>query len=448
MKISDLVEDFERDTSIELVSALLEAAESIYVKKLSLNDWQWASNRDAHQAGPYIPQADRDSGFFPELKPKLREAGKAAILEANFDIHWLEADETREARLVNFRSKGEETHLTRVCKAEFSELNPASFLLIARRHNGSYQGITVDSHSAASSYLSDLLGLQVGFLSGIFQPAKVIKTQQDRLFEFIGEAVSAYRAGKLMEFAASHSVLPTPEDFAQTARNRYKDMHRIKDFDPFKLERPGDVVMEISRGVEYELYKELEVRQRSLELATLLLGADGKEVSLEQVLINLINDYPKVDRVLLSASQTRKSRAGTSFEKHIQRLLIDGNIPHVIQAVTTAKKRPDFILPDLKTFKSESRHKDAALVLSAKTTLRERWKQVFGEKQNCELYLATVDDSIAINAIDDMKAQGIILVVPESLKDSNTTAYKSQNNVITFKEFFENEVRKRRFGYW
>ena len=87
-------------------------------------------------------------------------------------------------------------------------------------------------------------------------------------------------------------------------------------------------------------------------------------------------------------------------------------------------------------------------MLSAKTTLHERWKQVQREIGNADLFLATVDENIASNAIDDMSSIGITLVVPESLKASDTTEYKKHKSVINFKSFFEIEVKKKRMPCW
>lgn len=58
---------------------------------------------------------------------------------------------------------------------------------------------------------------------------------------------------------------------------------------------------------------------------------------------------------------------------------------------------------------------EEALLLSAKTTLRERWKQVAMEKFNSALFLATVDDRVSAAAIDDMSTQGIHLVGTRSI---------------------------------
>lgn len=450
---NDLFDNEAVDSTDELVISLTRSATLIFLKKLSLNDWQWTEDPDKHQGGAYIFTADRDSGFFPPLTLKPRGTGMAEIREVFIPISWpmLGAHFAKTARLVNYRSKGEETHLTGLPPEELSDLAPASFLLIAKEGDGAtvnYRAITVDSRSGGYLYIEDLFGIGPDFRSGIFEPQKAVRTFQENLFDFVGQALEAFRAGELPTFAAAHLAIPKPREMAKLARQEYRNRHGNLDFNPFTLARPGDVVREISRGIEYELYKGFEIRRRSMELVQLILGSDPAAVSVQQALINIITEFPKIDGILLSAAQTRKSRAGASFELHIERLLIDGAIPHEVQVVIDAKKRPDFVLPSLTAFRDEGRGRDGALVLSAKTTLRERWKQVQQEMQNCDLFLATVDETIAQNAIEDMGRQGIVLVVPESLKASDTTAYSSQENVISFKTFFETVLRDERVPLW
>ncbi|MNR66272.1 hypothetical protein D3C85_1896730 [compost metagenome] len=43
-----------------------------------------------------------------------------------------------------------------------------------------------------------------------------------------------------------------------------------------------------------------------------------------------------------------------------------------------------------------------------------------------------------------MDRNSISLVVPESLKKAKESAYDSYENVITFRQFFDNEVRLKR----
>jgi len=102
------------------------------------------------------------------------------------------------------------------------------------------------------------------------------------------------------------------------------------------------------------------------------------------------------------------------------------------------------VLPSLVVLKSKKRTFDEAMVLSAKNTLRERWKQVAMERFNCALFLATVDDRVSSAAIDYMSNQGVHLVVPEPLKKSEETCYNGKTNVITFREFFDEEISAKR----
>ena len=51
------------------------------------------------------------------------------------------------------------------------------------------------------------------------------------------------------------------------------------------------------------------------------------------------------------------------------------------------------------------------------------------------LYLTTVDENIAGNAIEDMASFGVILVIPESLKKAKETEYEGHENVLSFREF-------------
>ena len=192
--------------------------------------------------------------------------------------------------------------------------------------------------------------------------------------------------------------------------------------------------MRISRDIEYELYQQAELRQRAAQVAALLLRGDDP-------VRTLVKNFRQLDGVFLSAAQTRKSRAGLSFERHVQRLLVDGRVRHEAQMVF-GSRRPDFVLPDVRTLNDASRRD--ALILSLKTTLRERWKQLGLERLHAPVFLATVDDRVSTQAIDDMEQAGIVLVVPESLKTAKEACYARRNSVISFKDFFCQRIRRER----
>nr|WP_281423034.1 type II restriction endonuclease [Sphingomonas colocasiae] len=232
------------------------------------------------------------------------------------------------------------------------------------------------------------------------------------------------------------------------ARAQYLAQHRLPDLNPFKLDRPGDAVREISRRIEWDLFREYQRRERATALVRTVLGDRPREISAGDFIRGLVDNIGEIDRLMLSASQQRKSRAGYSFEHHIEAVLTAGNLPFAKQVVMDAKKRPDFVLPSLRQLKRPKLGSTRGIILSAKTTLRERWKQVQREMAGSELFLATVDESIAANAIEDMAALGIILVVPEGLKASSDTEYVRHPNVIGFKDFFEIEITRNRLPGW
>lgn len=452
---ADLQEDLfaEPDGSLEDFIAALEGADRVYLKKLSLNDWQWTENPKAHQGGVYIPHTDRDSGFFPPLAPKERPGGGEAIHEAWFEIVWPQAGgEIRKARLVHYTSKGEETHLTNVVKDPFRSVSPASFLLVARRQLASghvrFTALVADSAGAAADWLRDLFRFGTEFMSGCFVPEAAARASKERVLGYVEQAVLAWRAGTLDAFAKGHAAIPGTGQMAALAQAEYMAGHGLKSLDPFMLDAPGDAVMRISRDIEYRLFRDFEVNARSMELVAIILGGETATMTVERALRAIITEFPRIDKVLLSAAQQRKSRAGKSFELHIERLLRDGGIPHEVQVVIESKKRPDFVLPTYRLYADDGRTREEALVLSAKTTLRERWKQVHGEIRNCDLYLATVDENVAASAIAEMGEAGIRLVVPESLKVSDAAVYRRQANVISFREFFHTDLRGRRMPLW
>lgn len=442
----DLFSEPETEVS-GLLATLLGESESLYVKKLSLNDRDWARLPNKHQAGIYVPPAERDAGFFPPLATKARDQADAAeIREAYFEIEWPTVGESRRARLVHYTSKGPETHLTGLPKPPFRDAAPASLLVVGRAE-GRYRAIVVDSESDEYDVAHDALSLTPDFRSGIFAANAVRREREEKTLSFIEEVIKAFFDGTFPELASRYGTMPTTAELAAAARNRYLDENGLESLNPYAMAKPGDALRAISRGLEYEIFKDYQIKARSIDLARMILGDDPGQASLEKALRAVVLDFPKIDALLLSAAQQRKSRAGYSFEHHIEAMLADGAVPFEKQVVLEAKKRPDFILPSKALYSDPARHHDEALVLSAKTTLRERWKQVGGEMRDCDLYLATVDENIAGNAIVDMASQGIRLVVPESLKNSDTTEYKAQASVLSFKDFFEGDIAARK-PFW
>lgn len=409
----------------------------LLIKKLSHNDRNWADDPRSHQNGFYIPREIREAGFFPLLVNTNLE--KPHIFMAEFATFWPATGEFRASAIRHFSNKGTEMHLTRVPKEQFAGLTPASLLIGGKfsepYHDTHYWFAVLDSLSEEAEMLESIFDLKADFHFGLFDPI-VRLTPLDELDELTKEIDGHLKAGTLSTFIASVAKLPSPEIFASRAQQTYLDEHQLDRLDPYVLQAPGDAIMRISRDIEFRLYKRAELRHRAAEVIRIIMSGTNGIVSA------IVRGFPELDATFLSASQHRKSRAGRSFEQHIARLMRDGKVRFEEQAVTGGR-RPDFVLPGLSVLTNKKRAANEALVLSAKTTLRERWKQITLEKFNCDLFLATVDDRVSAEAIDDMKRQNIFLVVPESLKKSDESSYAHKGNVITFRDFFDNQISKR-----
>ncbi len=423
------------------IQALAQQSELLLVKKLSRNDTSWASDSGKHQAGFYIPRPIREAAFFPELRSENPE--KPHIFTAEVAVLWPQTGETTLSSMRHYSNKGSETHFTRLPRTLFKDLTPAS-LLLAGRFSSPVAGcgwwiVTLDSAGDEAELLETVLDLSVDFHHQLFPPsslAQTAQTAQDELEELIDRFRFAIRNGTLGDLVREYATIPDPASIAEEARRQWLESKGLAKFDPWEIEAPGDAIMEISRELEYRLYRRHELRRRASELLSILCGTDD-------IAAAVLRNYPQIDAVFLSASQQRKTRAGRSFEHHISAALSAGRVRFVEQAITGGR-RPDFIMPDLAHLHNGTRAPAEALVLAAKTTLRERWKQVSSERLNCEVFLATVDDRVAATSIAEMEMDNIRLVVPESLKNSIETCYRDSDNVISLRRFFDQEIRTRR----
>lgn len=412
----------------------------LLIKKLSRNDCGWADgSKFGHQNGVYIPRAIRESDFFPKLK-NINQ-GKPHIFESKFQTLWPATGEIKSSNLKHYSNKGTEMHFTGVPKDEFAGLTPASLMIggILREtvKNVHHWFMIVDSASEELELLEAMFDLGAEFHYGFFNPADALKIQKDETDQLVDELSVALKTGSLTAFIASVSKMPAPEILAVEAQRSFLKQHHLENLNPYEMPTPGDAIMKISRDIEYSLYKRAERRYRAAEVIRIITSGGTDIVS------SVVRGFPDLDATFLSASQHRKTRAGRSFEHHVSRLLLDGRIAFEEQAVT-GSRRPDFVLPSLVVLTAKKRTFDEAMILSLKTTLRERWKQLAMEKFHCAQFLATVDDRVSSAAIDDMNNQGIHLVVPESLKKSKETCYSGKINVITFREFFDDEISSKR----
>lgn len=123
----------------------------------------------------------------------------------------------------------------------------------------------------------------------------------------------------------------------------------------------------------------------------------------------------------------RKSRAGKSLENHLSRIFKDHQLNFEEQAVTEGRKKPDFLFPGSIDYHNSSVSSDKLTFLAAKTTCKDRWRQVLNEADKIEeKHLFTLQQGISENQLKEMYDYKVRLVVPKSYITSFPKEYRDK----------------------
>ena len=282
---------------------LLLASDRVWIKKLSRNDCSWADNRKKlHQSGFYVPKSIRESGFFPALANV--NTAKAHIFESSIATEWSGSGAQRLSRLVHYSNKSSEAHFTRVPAEEFAGLNPASLLVCGPKPGQSrhrmYWLAILDSASQSASLIETLFDLPATFHSEVFSPEDFLRASPAPTEGLIWDLQAALRNGTLDQFIKGAEQLPAPEYLASMAQDEYLSKRGISSLNPRDLRAPGDAVMEISRDIEYRLYREAEIRHRAADVLRILTTQSATDLPSA-----VVHGFPALTASYLSASQHR-----------------------------------------------------------------------------------------------------------------------------------------------
>ncbi|WP_029609004.1 type II restriction endonuclease [Mycoplasma simbae] len=144
----------------------------------------------------------------------------------------------------------------------------------------------------------------------------------------------------------------------------------------------------------------------------------------------------------LSNTQSRRSRAGKEFEAIIELILMGSGIRLDSQGnVGTQEflskglgKMVDVVSPGVVEYIVNKRN---AVLISAKTTLRERWQEVpeeMGRTGAREMFLATLDESISNDVLNTLYEANVQVTTTKRIKE---TKYKDNHRVLTFEDLIE-----------
>lgn len=206
---------------------------------------------------------------------------------------------------------------------------------------------------------------------------------------------------------------PKTKDFSKFARDLSRELSPIDNPDMTLIEW-----METEESAFRQLEKHI-VQQRLREG----FGENG-------------DDVDEFVRFSLSVQNRRKSRSGHAFENHIETILLSNGIMFDRGAITEGRQRPDFIFPGSSSYADNNFSGDKLRILGAKTTCKDRWRQVLAEaKRVPRKHLITMEPAISEAQTQQMEELQLQLVVPEAIQASYQPSQAEW--LMSFKDFID-----------
>lgn len=149
------------------------------------------------------------------------------------------------------------------------------------------------------------------------------------------------------------------------------------------------------------------------------------------------HDVDEFIQFSLSVQNRRKSRVGHAFENHITEILIQNKVRFEKGVYTEGKQKPDFLFPGRTAYLDPHFNQNKLFMLAAKTTCKERWRQVLAEAEKIRVkHLITLEPSISEDQTKQMRAHMVQLVVPKPIQETFTVQQKA--DLVSLLEFINN----------
>lgn len=387
---------------MSLVSLAIEktiSGQQTFCKLLSPND---SGETGGHQSGYLISKSAKDMLF-------TSEELKRHIAKKDIKIKW-QNDFLTDGCFTWYESKNE-LRLTRFTKGfpfKGQEYTGALFILI-KKSIEDYEGFILNSEDEINEFLNTF-GLTPAETNRPIELSKTNASVREQL------AIEQFISTLTVEFPSSYTMSSAARMIAyQTMLNK-----------AISVTNPDKALLEWTEE-EYKLFRSLEQSRY------------GEKVA---------NGFSSVDQFVALANQVlnrRKSRAGKSLEHHLAAIFNDNHVEYTAQAITEGNKRPDFIFPSQTAYHNFEFPTDRLTVLAAKTTCKDRWRQILNEADRLrdgKKFLCTLQQGVSSRQLDEMESEGVILVVPKPY--ILTYPKERQAKIWTLKKFVsyvkENEL--------
>jgi hypothetical protein len=136
----------------------------------------------------------------------------------------------------------------------------------------------------------------------------------------------------------------------------------------------------------------------------------------------------------LSVQNRRKARAGRALENHLGEVFKVHDLTFAKGPTLENKARPDFLFPGRDQYFDATFPVALLTLLGAKTTCKDRWRQVLAEGKRLEnRHLVTLEPAISSNQLSEMRFNQLQLVVPAGIQ--STYAVNERHHLQTISDF-------------
>ena len=344
-----------------------------FCKFLSAND---TGLTGGHQAGIYIPKP-----AVPILFDRYGEKG--SNMDRWVKIRWQDGAET-DTRFIYYgtgtRNEYRITNFGRGFPFLRPEYTGALFVFVQQAEDD-YKGFFLNSEEEIDLFL-DAFGLSPTETNRLIETEKLADPEDRERVE-----MDLFISSLKVDFPAS--------DIMSAAARQICD--KVYDHKEFILTDPDRKLLDWT-DAEYRLFRAVE---------------HARYGDLIKAGFSSVEDFVGVANQVLNR---RKSRAGKSLEHHLAAIFDGNGIAYQAQAITEGNKRPDFLFPSEKAYHTADWPVDRLASLAAKTTCKDRWRQVINEADRLrdrKKFLCTLQQGISSAQMDEMEAEQVILVVPK-----------------------------------
>ena len=341
----------------------------------------------SHQAGFYIPKCASELLFD---KPGVKGENKEKFVQ----IKWQD-DFTTDSRMIYYgKATRNEYRVTRFGRnfPFLQDDNVGDLLILAKFTEEDYAGYVLSSDEDIDEFFATF-NLAPGETNQLIDVAGIVKPD-------------VKIALLLQEFTERFESFPDTRQMALGARDCYNKATSV-DTDSLKS-KPDEILLQWL-DTEYDLFKCME----------------------EKVYVNVLSKpFQTLDDFVKMANEVlnrRKSRAGKSLEHHLACIFTHNELVFEEQAITEDNKKPDFLFPNAECYHNLLFPAEDLIVLGAKTTCKDRWRQVLTEADRVDVkYLFTLQQGISKNQLREMHDSHLTLVVPHDYVTSFPKEYQEE----------------------